>query len=79
MNLTDLYLGDQPAWKKVMTRIESVAPTPWPVLLVGPRGSGKTLLAEYVHRRSGLPGDFVPGPAPSIPEGLLQGVTFPPK
>ncbi len=73
MPITDLYFGDQPAWKDVMTRVETVAPTPWPLLLVGPRGSGKTLLAAYIHRRSGLSGQFVPGQAPSIPESLLQG------
>ncbi len=73
MNLTDLYCSTYPVWNQVMDRAEQVARTNWPLLLAGPRGSGKTRLARYIHDRSGRTGAFVLGPAPSIPEGLLQG------
>ncbi|MEO8139373.1 MAG: sigma 54-interacting transcriptional regulator [Gemmatimonadota bacterium] len=73
MNVTDLYFGTSPSWKNVMARVEAIATTPWPLLILGPRGSGKTLIGRCIHERSRLPGEFVLGPAPSIPESLLQG------
>ncbi len=35
------------------------AVAPWPVLLLGERGTGKSALAEYVHRLSNRSGEFI--------------------
>lgn len=59
-------------WRAVLDRAEALAPTRWPVLLTGPRGSGKTSLARFIHERSGR-NAFIVKPAPAIAEGLLQG------
>lgn len=72
MDLTDLYFHSSPLWQVVMVRVETVAPTGWPLLLAGGRGSGKSLLARYIAERSCRPGSFVLGPAPSIPDTLVQ-------
>lgn len=68
----DLDLLSYAPWRAVLARAETVAPASWPVLLLGPRGSGKTALARHIHDRSGRAGEFVLGPAPSIADSLLQ-------
>ena len=45
-------IGQSPAWLRVMAVLQRVAPTPAPVLLAGDRGTGKTLLAQTIHRLS---------------------------
>jgi DNA-binding NtrC family response regulator len=76
MDVSDFYVGSSALWKGVMARVEAVAPTPWPVLLLGPRGSGKSMLAREIHRRSGRSGALVLGPAPAIADSLLQAELF---
>jgi DNA-binding NtrC family response regulator len=72
LRISDLDFGISPLWKAVLTRAERVARTPWPILLLGPRGSGKSVLARHIHDLSGRAGEFVLGPAPSIADSLLQ-------
>ena len=45
-------VGQSPAWLRVMAMLQRVAPTQAPVLLAGERGTGKTLLAQAIHRLS---------------------------
>src|ERR1043165_5749379 len=45
-------VGDAPSMRQVMTKIEKVAPVPRPVLVLGPRGTGKELVARAVHTLS---------------------------
>jgi len=53
---TDQLVGESPAWRQVVTRVEAAAPTNATVLLLGESGTGKELLARLVHRRSGRAG-----------------------
>jgi DNA-binding NtrC family response regulator len=62
-----------PSYGVTLARGAKVAPSRRPVLIRGDRGTGKTLLARYIHELSGRPGRFMLGPAPSIPDSLLQG------
>lgn len=72
MDCTDLY--DTAPWKAQKSAALAAAATPWPILLTGPRGSGKSLLARFIHRHSSrAAGEFVEAPAPTLSEGLLQG------
>lgn len=70
-------IGDAACMLEVSRRIRLVAPRPTPVLIEGPTGSGKELVAEAVHRlspRSRKP--FVAINCAAIPEALLEAELF---
>lgn len=46
------------------------AKTPYPILLLGERGTGKSVLAEQIHTYSGRSGRFVKSSAATIPDNL---------
>jgi DNA-binding NtrC family response regulator len=70
-------IGDAPVMLEVSRRIRLVAPRSTPVLIEGPTGSGKELVAEALHRlspRSRKP--FVAINCAAIPEALLEAELF---
>jgi len=70
-------VGNDPAMLDVSRRIRLVAPRSTPVLIEGPTGSGKELVAEALHRlstRSRKP--FVAINCAAIPEALLEAELF---
>jgi DNA-binding NtrC family response regulator len=70
-------VGDSPAMLEVSRRIRLVAARTTPVLIEGPTGSGKELVAEALHRlssRSRKP--FVAINCAAIPEALLEAELF---
>ncbi len=70
-------VGSAPAMLDVSRRIRLVAPRSTPVLIEGPTGSGKELVAEALHRlseRSRKP--FVAINCAAIPEALLEAELF---
>jgi DNA-binding NtrC family response regulator len=70
-------VGDAPCMLEVSRRIRLVAQRPTPVLIEGPTGSGKELVAEALHRlssRSRKP--FVAINCAAIPEALLEAELF---
>jgi len=70
-------VGDAPCMLEVSRRVRLVAPRLTPVLIEGPTGSGKELVAEAVHRlsaRSRKP--FVAINCAAIPEALLEAELF---
>lgn len=60
----------------VLRDLEAVASTTLPVLLLGPTGSGKELLARDLHRRSGRRGPLVPVNCAALAEGTLESELF---
>ena len=71
------FVGDHPAMLKVSHRIRLVAPHRTPVLVEGPTGTGKELVARALHRlssRSARP--FVALNCAAIPEALLEAELF---
>ena len=70
--LTD---GSEPM-ASVLRDLDRVAPTRLPVLLLGPSGSGKELLAQELHARSGRLGRWVPVNCAALAEGLLESELF---
>ena len=70
-------VGNGPAMLEVSRRVRLVAPRMTPVLIEGPTGSGKELVAEALHRlsaRSKKP--FVAINCAAIPEALLEAELF---
>lgn len=71
------FVGEHPAMLKVSHRIRLVAPHRTPVLVEGPTGTGKELVARALHRlspRSARP--FVALNCAAIPETLLEAELF---
>ncbi len=70
-------IGNAPCMLEVSRRIRLVAPRMTPVLIEGPTGSGKEIVAEALHRlspRSRKP--FVAINCAAIPEALLEAELF---
>ncbi len=70
-------VGNAPCMIEISRRVRLVAPRMTPVLIEGPTGSGKELVAEALHRlstRSRKP--FVAINCAAIPEALLEAELF---
>jgi hydrogenase-4 transcriptional activator len=52
MDMSEFVIGESAGLKHVMERVEQVAPTDAPVLVLGETGSGKEVIARAVHSRS---------------------------
>lgn len=46
----DPFVGSSPAIRRLAAQVERILDTESPVLIQGPTGSGKTLLARWIHR-----------------------------
>ena len=72
-------LGSSRAMKGLREQIGRLGPVPEPVLITGPTGSGKELMAKGLHITSGRPGAFVAvncavlGGSPGLVEDRLFG------
>jgi len=70
-------VGKSPAYQKALTLAQMVAPTETPILLLGETGSGKEVLAHYIHRTSlRQKGPFVPINCAAIPDNLMETEFF---
>lgn len=56
--------------------IETVAPSTGPVLVTGPTGAGKELVAQALHEDSGRTGELVPVNCAAIPPELMESELF---
>ena len=71
------FWGTGSAMRDLRRRVLSLAPTPMPLLVTGPTGTGKNLLVrEVVHPTSGRKGPLVAFDCATVPEGLLQASLF---
>ncbi len=70
-------IGESPALKKMLARLEAVAQTGANVLIEGESGVGKELVAHVVHARSGRSqGPLVKVNCASIPDELFESEFF---
>jgi two-component system, NtrC family, response regulator AtoC len=73
----DVIFGGSSAGEAVRLSAEMAATTQVPVLLQGQSGTGKEILAKYIHRRSSWGnGAFVKVNCPAIPGTLLESELF---
>jgi two-component system, NtrC family, nitrogen regulation response regulator NtrX len=70
-------VGDSVAMKDVKDMIEKVAPTDARVLILGPNGSGKELVARAIHDQSSRSnGPFIEVNCAAIPSELIESELF---
>src|SRR5690348_1047745 len=70
-------LGTAPAFRKAIDLARKAAPTDASVFITGESGSGKEMIAQFIHhhsRRSSRP--FVAVNCAALPEGLLESEMF---
>ncbi len=73
----DNIVGRDPRMLKVFEMISSVADTRATVLVTGESGTGKSMIARAIHRRSGrAKGPFVEVACGALPETLLESELF---
>ena len=70
-------IGDSPAIRDVLSMVQRLAPTPFPVLLHGETGTGKELFARLIHLLGPTAaGPFVPVNCGAVPENLFESELF---
>jgi DNA-binding NtrC family response regulator len=70
-------VGDSQKIQDVLNKIEKVAPVPRPVLVLGPRGTGKELVARAIHMLSPRVSEpFITINCAAVPESLLESELF---
>lgn len=69
-------IGRSPALKQMMETATQAARSRANVLIEGESGTGKGVLAEYLHRASGLPGLCVKINCTAVPDNLLEAELF---
>lgn len=67
---------NNPAMYAMFRYCESVAVSPWPVLITGETGVGKELVARAVHTLSGRDGDFVAVNVAGLDDNVFSDTLF---
>jgi two-component system, NtrC family, response regulator AtoC len=69
--------GTSEAMKKVKRDLSMIASADVPVLIQGPSGTGKEIIAKMIHRSSAFAkGPFIKVNCPAIPDALLESELF---
>jgi len=70
-------VADHPKMVAALEQAAALADSNVPILILGPTGTGKELLAKFVHRLSGRPFDnFVALNCAAIPKDLAESILF---
>lgn len=70
-------VADHPKMIKALEQAAALATSNVPILILGATGTGKELLAKFVHRLSGRPADaFVALNCAAIPKDLAESILF---
>lgn len=71
-----MIVGVSTAIRRALALAERYARTRLPVLLVGATGTGKELLAQHIHERSGRPGPLVDVNCCALPRDMVESLLF---
>lgn len=72
-----VYWGRTAAMRRIRQRLDVLARGRLPVVILGPTGTGKSLVARhYVHERSGRKGAFVAVDLSTVPRDLMAAHLF---
>lgn len=71
-----LLLGTSPQIREVRRLVVRFGPTPLPVVVTGPTGAGKGLVAQALHESSRRPGRFVAANVAALGDGLVESELF---
>src|SRR5215831_15213604 len=72
-----IIFGQSQAMRVLQQKIDKVAETSVPVLIQGENGTGKGVLAQYLHNHSACSdGPFIKVNCPAIPGTLLESELF---
>jgi DNA-binding NtrC family response regulator len=69
-------IGLSPAMQLARSRLERFATSRLAVVLVGPTGTGKDLLARHLHAQSGRPGRLVDVNCGALPRDMVESLLF---
>lgn len=69
-------LGDSAVIRRLRSAIARIAPSSLPVLVQGPTGAGKELIARAIHTASRRAGPLVAFNVCALPEGTLEAALF---
>ncbi|BBU62114.1 sigma-54-dependent Fis family transcriptional regulator [Methylosinus sp. C49] len=72
----DGLIGNGPSMAHVKDMIRRIGPAELPVMILGPTGSGKELVAHALHRASARHGPFVSIHCGAIPAELIESELF---
>ncbi|MFD0857536.1 sigma-54 interaction domain-containing protein [Roseovarius aquimarinus] len=76
LKLDALLYGDTPVMQALKRSIAVIAPSDVPVLVTGPTGAGKEVVANALHLMSERSGPLVPVNCGAIPDDLLESELF---
>lgn len=76
LRLDELLFGDTPVMQALKRSICVIAPSDVPVLITGPTGAGKEVVAKAIHALSERKGDMIPVNCGAIPDDLLESELF---
>ena len=71
-----MIIGRSPSLRRALVLAERYARTRLPILIVGATGTGKELLAQHIHERSGRPGPFVDVNSCALPLDMVESLLF---
>lgn len=74
--LSQLLIGESGEVRRLRALVEKVAVSPLSVLISGPTGAGKELVAEAIHRLSCRPGPLVAVNICAVPETMFESTLF---
>jgi transcriptional regulator with AAA-type ATPase domain len=65
-----------PTWARSLAQLARVATSPAHILVLGPSGAGKELIARAIHALSARSGPFVPVNCGALPDTLVEAELF---